>query len=68
MNRNQKIALGCMFIMFCITATLSLYSQGALRNMDLFTGGLFACSYLIVGFFMRKNVMSNPDQKYKWFR
>ena len=68
MNSNQAKVFWAMFLTFCITATISIYPQGAFLNIDVGSAGILVCGYLIVGFFMRKYVMTNPEKIDKWFQ
>lgn len=68
MNRNQKRVLAAIYITFCIVVTRGLYSEGAFRNLNFIITGFVACLYLIAGFFIRKYVITNPEQVDKWFR
>ena len=68
MNRNQKRAFAVIYLPFCFVVARTLYSDGAFRNLDFIIIGVVACLYLIAGFFIRKYVITNPEQVDKWFR
>jgi len=69
MNRNQKIAFWSMSIGFCFTATGITYQQGAFENIESIGGaGIFVVSYLVVAFFIRRYVLSNPEKIDEWFQ
>ncbi len=63
MNKNQKIAFWTMFIGFCITGSISIYSQGAFEHTYSKVGaGILVVFYLLVGYFINLYVRKNPEK------
>jgi len=68
MNKNQKKAFWMLFIGFCVTATATIYPQGAFNFTGSIGGALIlAASYLIAAIFLYIYVRGNREKIDKWF-
>jgi hypothetical protein len=68
MSRNQRVAFWSLFIGFCLTATISIYPQGAFDNINVIGALILTIFYLVVGFFIHMFVKTNPKEIEKWFK
>lgn len=68
MNRNQKVAFWSMFIGFCFTATVALYSQGAFNKFGIGGAIMLVAFYLGVALLIWWYVRSSPGAVEKWFQ
>jgi hypothetical protein len=67
MSRNQKVAFWALFVGFCLTATTSIYPQGAFDNITIVGAIILTIFYLTVAFFIHLFVKSNPKEIDKLF-
>lgn len=69
MSKNQKIAFWSMFLVFAGMAIEGFYDDGTLASIQMSGGvAILVASILIVAFFIRKYVISNPDEIDSWFK
>lgn len=67
MSRNQKVAFWALFVGFCLTATISIYSKGVFDDITIVGAIILSVFYLTVGFFIHLYVKSNSKEIEKWF-
>lgn len=67
MARKSTVAFWSIFIGFCVTATFSIWMQGAFDGISFVGTLLILSGYFICAFFIHLYIKKNPDTVEKWF-